>query len=122
MLEYTAKMAEEREIALQKDHPIVQQFWDTYHYLSSVVEIQDADGFPILDPLNHSNEPSEIAINLNDYRKHCFEKRQEMPDDRELKRHLLTGISHKFIESNRPVTSRITKKSSRVWVFKKGKS
>jgi len=120
MLSYVVKMAEEREMALQKDHPLVQQFWDNYHYLNSVVEINDANNYPVDEPLNHSNNPQEIAINLNEFRKYCFEKRQEMPEDRELKRHLTTGISHKLIEQNRAITSRITKKTSRVWVFKKG--
>lgn len=120
MLEHIEKMAEEREVFLKKDHPLVQQFWDNYHYLSSCIELTDADGFPILDPLNHSNNPQEIAINLNDFRRYCFEKRQEMPDEKELKRHLSTGVTHKLIEANRAICSRITKKTSRVWVFKKG--
>lgn len=122
LLSYAEKMAIEREVSLRKDHPIVQQFWDNYHYLSSCVHIEDADGFPILDPLNHSVNDNEIAVNLNEFRKWSFEKRQETMDDKELKRHLVSGISHKFIESNRTMTSRLTKKSIRVWVFKRGAS
>jgi Toprim-like len=119
---HIAQMAVDREITLQQDHPIVQQFWDTYHYLNQPKMMVDDDaGYDkvVENPLNHSVNPDkEIAVSLNEFREWCSNKRQELLDEQDLKRHLRTSTNPKFIDSNVPIYSRHKKKTLRVWVFK----
>ncbi len=115
------QMAVDREITLREDHPIVQQFWDTYHYLNQPKHTVDEEaGYDkiIEEPLNHSANPNEIAVSLNEFREWCSNKRQELLDEKELKRHLRTSTSPKFESANEPIYSKHTKKTIRVWVFK----
>lgn len=92
-------MAVERQQAINSDHPLVQEFWDTYDYLEG-----DAD-----EPrLNHSHQYSQglIAINLNHFAAVCADRRQQIPPLSELKRVLRSSRTRKFIEI-RTVSSRV---------------
>ncbi|MCG9124269.1 toprim domain-containing protein [Laribacter hongkongensis] len=94
------QMAAEREKTLAADHPVIAAFWEMYEYLEG--DGQDGDKV-----LNHSRDPSLIAINLNHMKEMVAERRQDMPDINELKKLLPTSRRHKFIEANRTVNSAI---------------
>lgn len=90
-LAYIEDMAAERQEAINSDHPIVQEFWDIYDYLNG-----DTDGEPGL--LNHARrEDTEIAINLNHFMQVAADRRQQVPDLRELKHLLKTSRARKFV-------------------------
>ncbi len=98
-------MAEERQIAISADHPMVQEFWDTVEYIG-------------INHLNHASEASGlIAISLNDFVHQAAINKQNIPPMIELKRHLKSSRLHKFLHSNKPVKSVIRQMAMRCWVF-----
>lgn len=116
---FFAEMAAERQQALNKDHPIVQQFWDIYDFLEN-----DYD-----EPfLNHSADNNLIAINLNHFFQVAIAQKQPVPDMADLKRFLRTSRTRRFVEANKAVSSTVSKsqfgakKTMRCWVFKRENS
>jgi hypothetical protein len=110
---YILERAEAREQRLAHDHPMLEQFWESYHYLNSQHPTKEDDF------LNHSNADDELAINLEQYREMCQRHGQEMPDLRLLKKLLPHGKRHKFVASGKAVNSRHLDKTVRCWIFKK---
>ncbi len=82
------EMAIKRQHMINADHPVIQEFWDTFDYLNG-------DGEPLL---NHSREPTLIAVNLNDFAKLAAEQQQKIPLLIDLKRYLRNSRSRKFVE------------------------
>ncbi|TIH10808.1 bifunctional DNA primase/helicase [Pseudomonas leptonychotis] len=94
--EEIGRMAEERQQAINADHPTVCEFWDLYEFLNGMSD----DG-----ALNHSRKQGYIAVNLNEFVEMAANKRQQVPALSELKRLLKTSKAPKFLESNKPVNS-----------------
>ncbi|OZI26831.1 bifunctional DNA primase/helicase [Bordetella genomosp. 9] len=108
-------MAAERQHIINADHPIVQEFWDSFEYLN---------GDELPPKLNHSCNDDEIAVNLNQYVEEAVNRRQQVPNLRDLKKVLRTSRRHKFI-GVKTVKSRIRTNASgastvHCWVFRKG--
>lgn len=83
-----AEMAEERQQAINADHPIVSEFWETFEFL-------DEGNYP----LNHSRRPDEqIAVNLNHFIQGCREKGQAAPAIADLKKLLRTSKRYAFVD------------------------
>lgn len=81
-------MAEERQQAINADHPIVSEFWETFEFL-------DEGNYP----LNHSRSPdAQIALNLNHFIQGCREKGQAAPAVADLKKLLRTSKRYPFVE------------------------
>jgi hypothetical protein len=91
-------MTTERQEAINADHPAVQEFWDIYDLFNG------SDDTPLL---NHArNGDQEIAVNLNHFVAIAAERRQQIPDLRELKKLLKTSRARKFL-GIKPVNSAI---------------
>ncbi len=105
-LETRAKTREERIAA---DHPLVEKFWETYHYIN--------EKSPGGNVLNHSEVPKEIAVNLNSFRANCLDYGQELIDLTQLKKVLTMSKRYKFIEKNRVLRSCLIKNTIRCWIF-----
>jgi hypothetical protein len=108
-------MAAERQQLINADHPIVQEFWDSFDYLNG------EDQPP---KLNHSCNYDEIAVNLNHFIEEAVNRRQQVPNLRDLKKVLRTSRRHKFIEA-KTVKSRIRSTPAgastvHCWVFRRG--
>lgn len=111
-------MAKERQSAVNADHPMVQEFWEAYDF------IEGLNGTPTL---NHYGEHEKmIAVNLKHFEQVCAEAKLRIPPISELKRHLKTSRSRKFVESSRTVRSVIRESlnssastSVRCWIFEK---
>jgi hypothetical protein len=89
-------MALERQESINDDHPVVQEFWDAYDYINGDDEV---------GILNHHRKSSElIAINFPHFIQVASERRQQLPDLRDLKKLLKTSRVRKFIDI-RPVNS-----------------
>jgi hypothetical protein len=110
---YILERAEKREERLSNDHPMLEQFWESYHYLNSQHDTK------VDDFLNHSNEEEFIAINLHQHREMCLRHGQELPDMKALKKLLPFSKRHKLIDKSRVVNSPHMGKSIRCWIFKK---
>ncbi len=108
------QLAVERQQAIGKDHPVVAQFWETYDYINSSGEK------PLL---NHSNDLNRIAVNLNQYVELASSFKQQIPNLNDLKRHLKSSKSRKFVAASENVASAIKKRDSgapvttRCWIF-----
>lgn len=102
-------MAEERQQAINADHPRVQEFWELYDYLEATSEAM---------VLNHSRVPNLIAINLNDFVAKAEARRQQIPEMSEIKKLLRTSKTRKFVDV-KSVNSAITEKTIKCWVFQR---
>ncbi len=118
---HIVKRAQDRERRLKADHPIVQQFWETYHFINDqVMRLIDDTGDNEFtnEKLNHSVDKKLIAINLNDFYEQCRKRGQELVAISDLKNLLPTGQHYRF-QGNKMVRSRIDKKMVRCFVFAK---
>lgn len=108
---YLLGRAKAREERLSADHPYVEQFWESFHYLNSESETIKQGR------LNHSHSPAEIAINLNEFMQLAVENRQSIPDLKQLKKLLPHSKQHQFIGANLQRKSAVSGKNKRCWVF-----
>jgi ribosomal protein L37E len=92
------RMAIERQASISSDHPAVAEFWEVYDYLESLSED------PVVD---HSSDPSVIAINLNEFSERATEHKQKLADVATLRELLKESRSHKFLEANKAVHSAV---------------
>lgn len=111
---FIEQMAVQRQEALNDDHPVVQEFWELYDYLN---------GDPAEPKLNHSRDPSVIAINLNEVIELASLQRQQVPALRDIKKLLKLSKKYQYIDQ-RNVNSAIRARhnmmglSVRCWLFK----
>jgi hypothetical protein len=93
-------MTAERQEAINADHQVVQEFWDIYDFLNGD------------QTLDHARKDEEIAINLNEFVLKAEDRRQQVPDLRELKKLLKTSRTRKFI-GLKPVNSALNEDFNR---------
>jgi len=111
-------MALERQSAISADHPLVNEFWETYEYLETM-------GNGERNIVNHSRDPQRIAINLNDFMAKAAHYNQPVPDLKVLRAYLRDSRRYKLLDTNLTVNSCIRTNSLstgvavRCWVFKK---
>lgn len=123
-------IAHEREKILQKDHPVILEFWDNWNDLNSgelkAKRVEGAyDEYGIRqdifvsseDILNHSRDKNLIALSLVEYTEACSRKGIYC-DIKELRKFLPLSKKPEYVESNEVVTSKITGKSKKCMVFK----
>jgi len=110
---YLLERAKARENRMASDHPIVEQFWEIYDYISSE---RTSD---TLNNLNHSPEPSQIALNLNQFREASQKSNQPLLDMPLLKKLLPHSRRHKLIGANKTIRSKLLDKPIKCWVFEK---
>jgi len=106
---YLGNRALVREERIAADHPLVEKFWETFHYINA--EKTNHEG------LNLSQDDRLIAINLNHFRAQCLTYGQEIIDLTLLKKILPSSKRYKFIEKNRAVWSKSQEKTFKCWVF-----
>lgn len=111
-------MALERQSAISADHPLVNEFWETYEYLEST-------GNGERNVINHSRDPQRIAINLNDFLAKAAYHSQPVPDLKLLRTYLRDSRRYKLVDPNLTVNSCIKTNTAgagvavRCWVFQK---
>ena len=118
------EMAQERQRAISADHPLVAEFWEAFDYLNLLP--RNGPGTDNARPrLNHSRDPSLIAVNLNEFVEMASNHRQQVPPMSELKKVLRTSKTRRFVDASRAVNSSITfasdssdiGKTVRCWIF-----
>ncbi|RZL07988.1 MAG: toprim domain-containing protein [Rubrivivax sp.] len=91
-------MAEERQRAISADHPLVQEFWESFDYLDSKGHVL-IRGLKYDAPLlNHSRDDELIAVNLNEYVEQASAHRQQIPTLSDLKKVLRTSKVRRFAD------------------------
>ena len=114
---YLTSRAKAREKRLANDHPLVEQFWDIYEYITIKITGSLRNDKGDQEPLNHARTTDgRIAINLNQLMEECRTWGQPVPDMGQLKKLLPLCRRHKYM-GNMPINSRITGKTMRCWVF-----
>ncbi|MBB3586878.1 toprim domain-containing protein [Sphingomonas sp. BK481] len=104
-------MLEQRQKAVETDHPHVEWFWERVDHMRAL------DGPACERPINHSRTPDLLAVSLVQFEQRCGELNQRMPcAANELKRLLKSSKARKF-EAIKTVNS-ITDKSVNCWVFR----
>lgn len=110
ILEEIIAMAIERQETINDDPPVVQEFWEVFDYIESRNDEST---------LNHSRDDRQIAVSLNEFVSRAESMRQQVPDMREVKKHLRNSRWRRFVKANHPVNSRITNKTVKCWVFER---
>lgn len=114
---YLNSRALAREKRMANDHPLVEQFWDIYEYITIKITASMRGDQGDAEPLNHARKSDGvIAINLNQLTEECRNWGQTVPDTALLKKLLPLCRRHKYM-GNRPINSRISGKTMRCWVF-----
>lgn len=105
------QMLEQRQKAVETDHPHVEWFWERFDHMRAL------DGASSERPINHSRTSDLFAVSLVQFEQRCGELNQRMPcPANELKRLLKSSKARKF-EAVKTVNS-ITDKSVNCWVFR----
>lgn len=120
-LDHIEARAKDRDLRLNAEHPLVQQFWETYHWINDQkMELADENGERTIkvERLNHSNDPSLIAVNLNDFFEHSRKRGQALISVDLLNQVLPESRHYKFLGKKR-VFSRIERAQVRCWIFAK---
>ncbi|MEH6564594.1 MAG: toprim domain-containing protein [Halopseudomonas sp.] len=115
------RMAVERQEAINADNSQVAEFWEAYEYLESLSD----------EPkVNHSADPTLIAINLNEFAQLAANHRQQIPELKDLRKLLKDSRTHKYIDTRtvhsairtaapRDAFAPVKPSSLKCWVFKK---
>ena len=91
------EMARERQRAINADHPLVQEFWESFDYLNWL-PVTGTTGPKEGPHLNHSRDPALIAVNLNEFVERAAMHRQQVPVLSELKKVLRTSKTRRFVD------------------------
>jgi len=113
-------MAETRQLALKMDSVQVVQFWDNFDYLNTRFTSHRGTESGVGEhEINHHKTPEDyIAVSIREYFQ--LARRCELPfiDHTELHKILTTSVENEYISHGTVITSRITKKQIRCFMFK----
>lgn len=121
-----ADMARERQHSINADHPLVQEFWESFDYLDSL-GTHTSRGMDLRPTLNHSRDAELIAVNLNEFVEKAALHRQQVPVLVDLKKHLRTSKTRRFVDIksvNSAIKTRMdggleVAKTVHCWVFER---
>lgn len=113
-------MAQERDKTMDSEHPLNIQFFDTLVALNTPPREMGKYWMQRLH-INHSNQPDQLAINMTEIYKLAREQSYDLPPQQEMQHALRQSRQFKFLEANKVVQSRHSKKSMRCWIFQKPK-
>jgi len=111
-LQFIVEMTRNRQLVTASEHAVIEKFWSIFDYL---VEIEPEG---IERPLNNSRKPDQfIAVSLPQFFERCRQHGQTPPSEDELRRHLKSAKSRKFL-GQKPVNSP-SGKHFHCWVFQR---
>ncbi len=107
-----------RHRLLGGDIPILEQFWEIYHYVNDKPSEHSTPENPVIEhQLNHHKQSSEfIAINLPGFDEACRDRGQRRFDLTELKRKLPSSRRYKYVRQKK-IWSAIHRKTVNCWIF-----
>lgn len=98
---------ETQRINAGKQSHEIDAFWATYYKLTGQLSCC----------LNHSNDPSFIALNIKQFKEACIANGLPIARVLSSKKQLQFSKKPAFMESNKVINSTITKKAIRCWIF-----
>jgi len=116
--DYVEQLAQQRQKALNQDHPIVQSFWETYELLN--IKYVATGSLVEKEQLNHSPLSEEIAISLTQFYQFMVESKVETISKSDMKKYLPGSKSHKYL-GQKSIRSKILNRVIWCWVFKAGR-
>lgn len=108
-------MAKTRQVAMSKDHPIVEEFFETLEY------IKDKAGSDANQMIDHCPRSNMIAINLKEFEVRCNYFGIRLPPMTELKSVLKGAKRHPFM-GIKSVNSGLRNKTVKCWCFDASKN
>ena len=122
--DYLWGRARNRQGRMISDHPMVAEFWETFHFLNIPKGNNESDAWddPNDQVLNHHKDADAgwVAVNLNEYAKACRDYGQEKPDLTRLKKLLPGSTRYEYID-NKKMGSAIDQKVRHCWIFREKK-
>lgn len=115
-------MATERDQTLDTEHPLNIQFFDVLERLNNANPITEGNIRLRRQHLNHSKDNKLLAISISEVYQLANEYRYDLPPQAEMCQALRQSRQFKFIAANKVVSSKITDKSTRCWVFEQSAS
>ncbi len=125
-------MARERQASINADHPLVQEFWESFDYLDALGYTSVSGKHFDRPLLNHSRDEQQIAVNLNEFVEKASAHRQQVPLLADLKKVLRTSKTRRFldiksvnsgirtrIEDSEDAPSKTVHKTVHCWVFER---
>lgn len=110
--DFILRMLEERQRAVETDHPHVEWFWERFDYLNFPTASASAGA------IDHSRTPDVHAVSLVEFEKRCADAGLRLPcTTNELKRLLRTSKRRKFVDV-KAVNSRLVERTVNCWVFR----
>lgn len=109
------EMAETRQQALREDTPRVQLFWENFNYLNG--RLHGTDTLEDNSLNHHKDFEDYIALNLREYYDLVSNRGMERIETVELHKILPTSFEYEYV-GKKIISSRITGKKLRCWVFK----
>lgn len=108
-------MAKTRQTAINRDHPLVEEFFETLEYL------KDKAGSNAEQMLDHHGKNSMMAINMKEYEVRCGYFGIRLPPMTELKNALKSSKRYPFI-GIKSVNSCLNGKTKKCWCFDTSKN
>ena len=110
------KMCLDQHAALGADHPIIQQFWESFDYLEQ--KLTEGSTATERKGLNHHRKPGMIAFRMAEVEQTFAAHRMSIPGGsmHELKKLLPTSKARKFL-TQAAVNSNHTDKTVHCWIF-----
>ena len=110
------KMCLDQHAALGADHPIVQQFWESFDYLEQ--KLSEGSTATERKGLNHHRKPGMVAFRMAEVEQTFAAHRMSIPGGsmHELKKLLPTSKARKFL-NQAAVNSNHTDKTVHCWIF-----
>lgn len=116
-------MATERDQTLDTEHPLNIQFFDVLERLNAAPnEIEGAGHHIRRLHINHSKDPSLLAISMPEIYQLANEYRYDLPPQADMHNALRQSRQFKFVAANKVVASKLANRSMRCWVFEMPKN
>lgn len=121
-LNHLEARAIDRDLRLKAEHPLVQQFWETYHWINDqLTYVKGETGYhqKVEDRLNHAVDDNIIAINLNEFFEQSCKRNQEKISINDLKKVLPESQHYKYLGQRRVRSRHENQAQLRCWLFAK---
>lgn len=115
---YAWERCKDRQRRLQSEHPTLQQFWDYYDILNWETAMATGKAIQV-EKLNHLSGTGQIAINLPEFDKACYQEGLQKFKLSDLRNLFPNSTTHKFVEHKKVRTKLPNKPRATYdcWIF-----
>jgi len=122
LYEHLVERAWKRHQSIKADHPMVQEFWETFDYLESKSgqPTKGSKGLLTTTLVNHHSQSDFIGINFPQFLSMAAEHKLHINNVSDLKKLIKTSKHFKF-HGYKAIQSQISNKSTKCFVFERKK-